>query len=400
MRKTLFGTMLVCFGTLLACEAGTPDLLMPGDGASKQPPGSAVPPDTGVNPPPTGPSMFSVHLVDGPLDRLSEVNVEVLKVVLLDGQGIASELGAPMKVLNLLKLRDGISETLATAHPSAGSYVGLRLLLGSNNSVRLADGSVHPLKVPSGQQSGIKLSLDLVIAEGDSQDLFIDFDVAESIHIVSAGRNDQYILRPVLRAIEKRASGAINGRLTVAGQDKPLAGATIYAESRDPQGQPQIVRRAQTGADGSYQLNLLPLDAAYHVVVSRTSINGVTYRGMAGTEIKLDREHSTATLDMTAAPAVSVGSLQVQVSPMAGEQAGDTCMVLQGAKDHLLIVASDVTSRETAEQVQFDGLPVDTYVARCMRRTTEASGTTTLTTSQAAEATLTAAETAILQLSF
>lgn len=400
MRKVFSGCAVALLGSLLAnvgCSAGALD---PAAAPSSPSPSSPQPAVDGSQPASSGSAELSIHLVDGPLERLQEVNVEVLKVSLVDRQGMLSEVGAPMKVIDLLKLRDGISETLGRVRLGQGSYVGLRLLLGTKNTVRLADGSVHPLKVPSGQQSGIKLSLNLEISGNENASLFIDFDVAESIHIVSAGRNDQYILRPVLRAIEQRAGGTVKGQLTIAGQAAPLAGATIYAESRDAQGQPQIVRRAQTGSDGRYELNLLPLDAAYDIVVSQTLVHGVTYQGMTRSPILLNREHPTATFDTAVTAAVGVGSLAVEVSPMAGEQEGDTCMVLQGDEDSLLIVASDVTTREAKEQVLFDGLPVNSYKVRCVRRSIDSSGGIAFSASQPAAASVAAVMTTLLQISF
>jgi hypothetical protein len=401
MHKVFLGTAFSCC-LLLAqtgCSAGVP---IGAEGAAANawaPVGAPAKPSPGLSQV-AGTSALAVHLVDGPLATLAEVNVDVAQVQLIDRQGMAGVLVTHMKVIDLLKLQNGISETLATIDLSAGTYLGLRLVLGSRNTVTLADGSSHALKVPAGQQSGIKMSLGLELTGGDSHDVAIDFDVAESIHVVAAGQSGQYILRPVLRAIDQQASGSIGGVLTQADLSTPLAGATVYAESLDAQGQPQIVRQTQSGADGSYQLTLLPLGATYHVVVSPAGLSGTSYQGATSGDIPLDEGSPAAGYGAAVAAAGSTGSVRVQVSPMAGDQDGDTCQVLQGENGIPLIMASAATNADGQETASFTGLPVGSYTVRCMRRTTDASGATVATLSMPTTLTITDGMSAGAAISF
>jgi hypothetical protein len=88
--------------------------------------------------------------------------------------------------------------------------------LGSGNTVNLADGTVEPLKVPSGMQSGIELIVNFDVAPGTTKDVWIDFDAAHSIQVVMAGMSGQYLLRPTCWAFDKTATGSIHGTLTDA----------------------------------------------------------------------------------------------------------------------------------------------------------------------------------------
>ena len=159
---------------------------------------------------------MNVHLVDGPIAGYQEINVNIQTVEIASGSGWIT-LGTPNKTLNLLNLVGGVDETLvAGATLPAGHYGQMRLVLGSGNTVKLADGTVEPLKVPSGMQSGIKLIVNFDVAAGTTKDVWIDFDAAHSIQVVMAGMSGQYLLRPTCWAFDKTATGSIHGTLTDA----------------------------------------------------------------------------------------------------------------------------------------------------------------------------------------
>ena len=63
------------------------------NGGPAQPPGSTADPAL--------PGSVSVQLVDGPLDRFKEVNIEIQKVEINDAMGGWTEIGAPNKIINL-----------------------------------------------------------------------------------------------------------------------------------------------------------------------------------------------------------------------------------------------------------------------------------------------------------
>ena len=95
------------------------------------------------------------------------------RIVLFDGEPFA---------LNLLDLRDGV-DTLLVEHfaiPADGSYNRIRLFVGDDAEVRFLDGTTYPLKLPSAQQSGIKIALPAYEAPDGDIDLLIDFDVERS----------------------------------------------------------------------------------------------------------------------------------------------------------------------------------------------------------------------------
>ena len=117
-------------------------------------------------------------------------------------------LDAPKRI-DLLKLTNGVLETLGQTVLPAGNYTQLRLVLASNppnspspipNSVVLTvNGSEEPLDTPSGQQTGIKMNVDITVEPDKVADFVIDFDACKSV--VVAGSSGKYLLKPVVSVI-------------------------------------------------------------------------------------------------------------------------------------------------------------------------------------------------------
>jgi hypothetical protein len=158
---------------------------------------------------------MSVHLVDGTTSGYTAVNLDVLTVSIHSEASGWITLGSPGKVINLLALTGGIDEPLASGVGlPAGHYDQMRLLLGDKNTVVLPDGTEQALKVPSGQQSGVKLNVSFDVAPNTTKDVFTDFDAHRSVFVHEAGNSGKHLLRPVVRAYDKVVTGAIQGTLS------------------------------------------------------------------------------------------------------------------------------------------------------------------------------------------
>ena len=116
-------------------------------------------------------SKFNVRLTDAPGDY-AEVNVDVANVQIHVGAGDGASGWQSLSlvnpgVYNLLNFVNGNDTLLASDELPAGRVSQIRLVLGSNSSLKLMDGTLIPnLVVPSGQESGLKLNIDADIAEG------------------------------------------------------------------------------------------------------------------------------------------------------------------------------------------------------------------------------------------
>ncbi|HZZ86266.1 MAG TPA: DUF4382 domain-containing protein [Anaeromyxobacteraceae bacterium] len=352
---------------------------------------------------PSGAGAMNVHLVDAPGDYL-HLDLDVRKVEIHSEASGWITLGQPNKVIDLLSLTGGVEETLANgASLPAGHYEQMRLVLGSGNTVTLADGSVVPLKVPSGSQSGVKLPVSFDVQAGTTKDVFIDFDAHRSVFVHEAGNSGTYILRPVVRAFDRVVTGTISGHLTDAATHAPLAGAIVTAQALDPGGVPQVARTVHTGLDGGFALDLLPAGATYYVV-SQPVVGTASYQAKASAPVGLTVAAPLPTVDLACDAAASTGSITGAVTPAAGLSDADEVVVRQTlaatpleSRPFVVRLALPVEA-SGVETYAVDALPLATYSLQLERRTIAADGTETTTASAATTAAVTSATPVTLDL--
>ncbi|MHA6248581.1 DUF4382 domain-containing protein [Pontibacter sp. CAU 1760] len=163
----------------------------------------------------TGTAKMEVRMTDAPGDY-AEVNVDIKSVQIHkdagDNNWITLDEIHP-GVYNLLDFANGRDTLLASANLPAGRISQIRLILGENNSLKLKNGTVTPLKTPSGQSSGVKLQLNADLEQDVTYVVLLDFDAAKSV--VAKG-NGQYNLKPVVRTITQAIAGGIKGKVTPA----------------------------------------------------------------------------------------------------------------------------------------------------------------------------------------
>ena len=112
--------------------------------------------------------------------------------------------------VDLLKQQGGSSASLLNGVKlPAGHYEWIRLKLATTNccTITLSDGSVHPLVVASGDETGLKLVRGFTVATDGTVNFTIDFDLRRSIVLA----NGVYFLKPVLRLIDDLEVGKIEG---------------------------------------------------------------------------------------------------------------------------------------------------------------------------------------------
>lgn len=149
-----------------------------------------------------GTTNLRVNLTDAPIDELDSVYIDIREVRVKMGDDTTSTgddgwqtLTANAGIYDLLSYQNGVDTLLATGPVPTGYLKEIRLILGSNNNVVDSFGVVHPLTIPSGSESGLKIKVNRRLnATLDS--LLIDFDAALSIKNEGASG---YKLRPVIK---------------------------------------------------------------------------------------------------------------------------------------------------------------------------------------------------------
>lgn len=139
-----------------------------------------------------------VRLVDAPTEEVTSIVVTVAKVE----ANVAGEwliVAEAEHTVDLLTLQNGSFLDLGAAKLPAGhvEQIRLKLVEGGDHHVVTPDGLSHPLEIPSGEQSGIKLVGGFDLAPCSTAQLTVDFDGKKSL---SLGANKQgWRLRPVVR---------------------------------------------------------------------------------------------------------------------------------------------------------------------------------------------------------
>ena len=178
-----------------------------------------------------------------------------------DGDGGFVTIFEGEKSFDLLELRNGKTDLLADTTVPAGMYDQMRLFV-TQGEITLTDGRVFPLKVPSGESSGIKLNFEFEVSgEGDQTVLLLDVDLSRAFQATPSGHIDnvdtirEFKFHPAfaMRLINLLEAGSVSGVVTDATTTKPVAGASVTAFDGTDE-----VTTTSTDANGVYMLMGLP----------------------------------------------------------------------------------------------------------------------------------------------
>lgn len=160
-------------------------------------------------------SRVTIHITDAPVTNATEVWVQFsgLSLKPVDGDVIEFTFATPRNI-NLLALYGSRSEILLNNEVvPAGNYEWIRLAVNAaydsvyDSYIRLDDGTVHELDVPTANTTGLRINNIPAFEASTPVNLTIDFDLAKSI-VVSSG---DYHLKPVLRLVNNDDVGSLVG---------------------------------------------------------------------------------------------------------------------------------------------------------------------------------------------
>ena len=115
-------------------------------------------------------------------------------------------------------------------------------MIGEGSHV-VVDGESHPLDIPSGMQSGLKIIHPFTVIADGLFEATIDFDAQRSVHQTGMG---QYKLMPVIRMVENHLAGSIHGIVV------PSAAVVMTMVGTD------TVQTYPHPATGAFHLPMLP----------------------------------------------------------------------------------------------------------------------------------------------
>lgn len=204
---------------------------------------------------------LKVGITDAPVDMAAAVVVKFTGVELKPQGGPAFSIDfATPKSLDLMQFQgDERAVLLDGEEILAGDYEWMRLKVESDPNVAgdsylqlEANGAQCEMRIPSGDQTGLKLIRGFTIGAGTTTDFTIDFDLRKSIvappgqtTIVDTCDNQAFMLKPVLRIVDNLQVGTIAGDV-----DPNLIAAQCGASDQDPYpGNVYLFGPIPTGAD-------------------------------------------------------------------------------------------------------------------------------------------------------
>jgi hypothetical protein len=229
---------------------------------------------------------LTVQLTDAPFpyDLISEANITIFKIEARLQEGSMEEedpeeqegeksfivLSEEEREVNLIELVNGLTETIVDIDVPVGSYDLIRIYIKGVNVV-LTDGTKFDLKVPSGEQTGIKVFIDpSILVSGEvSADLLLDFDVSRSFIPKGSSKDVSGIIgfnfKPVIKASNLTTAGTLSGLVSTIEDEESigLEGATVTVFET---GTLNPIMTAPTDDNGNYTIMGL-IAGSYDVMV-------------------------------------------------------------------------------------------------------------------------------------
>jgi hypothetical protein len=230
-----------------------------------------------------------INMTDAPfpIDLVESATVTITKVEIRKaGDGISD--GTPFMTLwenseepkefSLLELQNGVVAELLDLEIPAGEYNQIRLYVDEAGLELKEDGGNFTVKVPSGQQTGIKIFIEpgLIVEGGLTSELLLDFDLSNSF--LMQGNTDTpagikgFHFKPVIRAVNNSTAGVLEGTVIEKVSESEtvnIEGALITVKQGD-----EDITTALTDADGNYSIVLT--SGTYSVKVSKDGYDAVT----------------------------------------------------------------------------------------------------------------------------
>jgi len=246
---------------------------------------------------------ISLQLTDDPFpsDEVASTEVTIDRVEIRSADDDAEDpfitLSTETQTFNLLELRNEVVAPLASAEIQAGLYDQVRLFV-SDATVTLRDGQTFDLNIPSGAETGIKVTVapDIEVSGNISAELLLDFDIGNSFvprgEIGKPGFNG-FIFKPVIRAANLSRTGRITGDVVhqdTVGNVSALTNAQVWVTRLDT-----VFSSTFSDAQGTYALIGLPA-ATYNLHATKTDIDTTTIENVtvtAGNETEQNIEIGT-----------------------------------------------------------------------------------------------------------
>ncbi|MDE2090355.1 MAG: DUF4382 domain-containing protein [Gammaproteobacteria bacterium] len=170
----------------------------------------------------SGPSSnLYLYVADAPIDQINSANISMTEVDVTGDNGTQYFPFPTVTTLNFYNLQGGLSAFLANLALPSGHYTSITLHFEAapgtlvSNVTLIGNGNTYPLVIPAGQPTTFTLPVNFIIFKNISASYTIDLNLRSSI-LPDPSNPNQYILQPVLRAVDNNDEGSITGTVATS----------------------------------------------------------------------------------------------------------------------------------------------------------------------------------------
>jgi Domain of unknown function (DUF4382)/Carboxypeptidase regulatory-like domain len=217
---------------------------------------------------------FDINSIESATVTITRVEIKKVGDGISDGNAFVT-LSDDTVTIDLIDLRNGITETLLDLEIPAGEYDMVRLYVDEAGLKLKDNADPYSVKVPSGRQTGIKIKIDpaLEVAGGLTSELLLDVDLSRSFVLRgNMHNNNGFIFKPVVRAANMTTAGRIVGMVTDTA-DVKIKEATVWLE------QDTVVATAFADTLGYYAIIGIPA-GTYSISATKDGYDTVRFDGV------------------------------------------------------------------------------------------------------------------------
>ncbi len=178
---------------------------------------------------------MKLAVADAPVDGATHVVVAFTGVELTGNSGSPVEIDfASPKTIDLITDSGTATAVLFDSPVPAGQYGQIRLKLQEpitdHSFMTTSDGAQHPLNVPSGSETGLKLVSGFTVPDSGIADYTIDFDLRKAI-TCPPGQAPTCTLKPAMRLVANNSVGNVAGTVdpSLAAPQNCTPGVYLYS---------------------------------------------------------------------------------------------------------------------------------------------------------------------------
>lgn len=217
---------------------------------------------------------FDISYVESATVTITKIELRKAGDGMQDGNEFIMLSDVPVTV-NLIDLRNGLTETLLNLDIPEGNYDLVRLYVDEAGLKLKGFADPYTVKVPGGSHSGIKIFIEpaITVSGGLTSEVLLDFDLSRSFVMRgNMSTNNGFIFKPVIRAANLTTAGRIEG-LVSDQASAILADAKVWVK------QDTLVATTFSDVTGHYAL--IGLNAGtYSVFANKEGYDTVTFEGV------------------------------------------------------------------------------------------------------------------------